>query len=741
VAVREEPVPAATSTPGTPRRREGVLLDHVVLVAALAVVVGGFAPLLSGPSWWTLTVVVMACAVLTTGVLRTFSVWAAPVPGLLLASLVTLWTFVPDTLVVGVVPTPATARDLAALLDRAQTIIVEEPPPVEVTTPLGLVVVGGFGLLAVVAGLLLVRRGGVLMIGGLLVAAYLVPPIVLEDTPSFVVLTVAGGLWLVLLHRSAAVGRGGPPVTPGAIVVGVGALVLSLVLAPVLPDTTPLTGVADGDVTGPFDRGINPMLSLGDDLRRGGSTIALEYTTDGGPTYLSVAMLMDFTGETWEPVGPDTDLPQEGRVDLDSDVDVSRQTVDIRIQSLRATRLPVPYPAVGVDGLEGRWDRTEAGITYASETSDTREQTYSVTSLARRPTRDQLAVVTDRVPRALEPYLVLPSDVPEVVRRTAEEVAGDEVGAYARAQALEDFFRSGAFEYSESAPVEGDYDGTGVEVLERFLAERSGYCVHYASAMAVMARSLGVPSRIMVGYAPGELVRPEADADPDVERYRVTSENLHAWPQIYVEGVGWTEFEPTPGIVDGSAADDDDDAEAGPAPTASAPEPTATTAAPTVEPSPEPTGPVDVATGQRQAQAADTVRWTLLPAAVVLLVLLAPMLVRVVLRRRRLRRSASLDERWREVVATAVDLGIEVDATTTVRAHATTLLDHVDSASIPAVERLCLTLEEQRYGPARFTTVTDDRRQDAADVVAALVARASTARRRRARWLPRSLFR
>jgi transglutaminase-like putative cysteine protease len=729
-------------------RRAGVLLDHVVLVAALAVVAGGFAPLLSGPSWWALTVVAMACTVLTTGVLRTFAVPAAPVPGLLLATLVTLWTFVPETLLLGVVPTATTVEELAALLDRAQTIIVEEPPPVEVTTPLGLVVIGGFGLLAVLAGLLLPHRGGVLLIGALLVAAYLVPPIVLDDTPSFVVLTVAGGLWLVLLHRSAAADalpgaapdRGRPPVTPGGVVVGAGALVLSLVLAPVLPDTTPLTGVAGGDVTGPFDRGINPMLSLGDDLRRGGSTIALEYTTDAGPTYLSVAMLMDFTGETWEPVGPDTDLPQEGRVDLDSDVAVDRQVVEVRIDSLRSTRLPVPYPAVGVDGLEGRWDRTEAGITYASESSDTREQTYAVTSLARRPTRDQLAVVTDRVPRALEPYLVLPSEVPEVVRRTAEEVAGDEVGAYARAQALEDYFRSGAFEYSESAPVEGDYDGTGVEVLERFLAERSGYCVHYASAMAVMARSLGVPSRIMVGYAPGELVRPEAGADPDVERYRVTSENLHAWPQIYVEGVGWTEFEPTPGIVDGSAADDDD-ADAGPTPTASTPEPTATTAAPTVEPSPEPTGPVDVATGQQQVERADTVRWTLLPLGLVVLVLLAPMLVRVVLRRRRLRRSASLDERWREVVATATDLGIAVDATTTVRAYSTTLLDHVDSASIPAVERLCVTLEQQRYGPARFVTVTGDRREDAADVVAALLERAPADRRRRARWLPRSLFR
>ncbi|GAA1726680.1 DUF3488 and transglutaminase-like domain-containing protein [Aeromicrobium alkaliterrae] len=724
-----------------PRRHEASLLDHAVLLLALAVLVGGFSPVLDGPWWWTTTVVVMACVLVTTGVLRAFSVRLAPVAGLALASFVVLWAFVPGTLALGVVPTPSTVREISALLDRAGTIIAAEPPPVEAVEPIAIVLVGGFGLVALVAVLLLGRRGGVLLIGGIMAGAYLVPAAITEDVPSFAVLTVAGGLWLVLLHRSVRVPvddrqQGAQsPVSTIAVAFGLAAVVAAFALAPVLPDTTPLTGVADAEASGPFDRGINPMLTLGDDLRRGGNTTALEYTTSGGPVYLSVAMLTDFTGDTFEPVEDDSGLPDEGRVDIGEEVRVSRESVDVRIRSLRASVLPVPYPSVDVDRLLGPWEMLAGGRTYFSETSDTRDQSYSVRYLERRPTAAQLAEASeDDLPSSLDPYLELPAALPSVVSDTAEQVTAGAVGAYAKAQALQDFFRSGAFEYSETAPVDGDYDGTGIEVLERFLAERSGYCVHYASAMAAMARSLGIPARIMVGYAPGQLMRPGPDDDGDQERYRVMSNDLHAWPQIYVDGVGWMEFEPTPGISDGTPASGPDAAPTEPAPevTTAAPEPTASVPAPEREENLS-----DVAAPQ-QTETSNRLGWLALP---VLLVLAAPALARVALRRRRLRASAMLDDRWREVVSTAIDLGIPVDATTTVRDHAVTLFDHVGKDTMAAVERLCLAVEESRYGPRIRTAVVDDLRADASTVVASLLATAPPGRRRRARLLPRSLYR
>ncbi|HEX9969792.1 MAG TPA: transglutaminase-like domain-containing protein, partial [Acidimicrobiales bacterium] len=68
---------------------------------------------------------------------------------------------------------------------------------------------------------------------------------------------------------------------------------------------------------------------------------------------------------------------------------------------------------------------------------------------------------------------------------------------------------------------------------------KRGYCEQFAGAFAVMARSVGLPARVAVGFTPGEL---GADG-----RYHVRGLNAHAWPEVYIEGFGWTYFEPTPG--------------------------------------------------------------------------------------------------------------------------------------------------------------------------------------------------
>ena len=135
--------------------------------------------------------------------------------------------------------------------------------------------------------------------------------------------------------------------------------------------------------------------------------------------------------------------------------------------------------------------------------------------------------------------------VPATVVAAAQEVAGDAATSWDRALALQNWFRtSGGFVYSEEAPVEGGYDGSGLDVLGEFLDQRSGYCVHFASAMAVMSRLLGIPARVAVGFQPGT---PETLDDGTV-RWTVTTHDLHAWPELYFEGVGWLRFEPTPRI-------------------------------------------------------------------------------------------------------------------------------------------------------------------------------------------------
>ncbi|HEX6475654.1 MAG TPA: transglutaminase-like domain-containing protein, partial [Acidimicrobiales bacterium] len=104
---------------------------------------------------------------------------------------------------------------------------------------------------------------------------------------------------------------------------------------------------------------------------------------------------------------------------------------------------------------------------------------------------------------------------------------------YGKALALQNWFRDN-FRYSLTVPP-----GHDDNAMLRFLSARQGYCEQFAGTYAVMARSLGLPTRVAVGFTPGQL---EADG-----LYHVRALNAHAWPEVLLGRYGWVSFEPTPG--------------------------------------------------------------------------------------------------------------------------------------------------------------------------------------------------
>ena len=117
---------------------------------------------------------------------------------------------------------------------------------------------------------------------------------------------------------------------------------------------------------------------------------------------------------------------------------------------------------------------------------------------------------------------------------TESVTAGAETD-YDKAVALQAFFRSpsSGFRYEEQTESGGSPDA-----LQAFLEQRVGFCEQYASAMAAMLRLAGVPSRVAVGFTPGQQ---QSDGS-----YVVTTDEAHAWPEAWFEGFGWVRFEPTP---------------------------------------------------------------------------------------------------------------------------------------------------------------------------------------------------
>jgi len=122
----------------------------------------------------------------------------------------------------------------------------------------------------------------------------------------------------------------------------------------------------------------------------------------------------------------------------------------------------------------------------------------------------------------------------EVLYDTARRVAGDAPSPYAAVLALESWLRQrGGFRYDEQPPRVA-----GPPLVEFVTRTKAGYCQHYAGAMAVMLRMLGIPARVAVGFTSGTL---------DEGTWVVTDHEAHAWVEVWFRGQGWVPFDPTPG--------------------------------------------------------------------------------------------------------------------------------------------------------------------------------------------------
>jgi len=129
-------------------------------------------------------------------------------------------------------------------------------------------------------------------------------------------------------------------------------------------------------------------------------------------------------------------------------------------------------------------------------------------------------------------YTLLPENLPDVVRETALEVVGSETSPFLKANALAQWLGEN-FHYTLNPVIPPD----DLDFVAHFLETREGYCTYYATAMAVMARTIGLPSRYIMGFA---LVS-------DVSRHNLfyaTGSSAHAWAEVYFYGIGWIPFDP-----------------------------------------------------------------------------------------------------------------------------------------------------------------------------------------------------
>jgi transglutaminase-like putative cysteine protease len=143
-----------------------------------------------------------------------------------------------------------------------------------------------------------------------------------------------------------------------------------------------------------------------------------------------------------------------------------------------------------------------------------------------------------RVPAAdMGPYLRLPASLPARVGELAASITRGRATEYDQVVAVQSWLRANT-EYDLEVPRDPD----GVVAVDHFLFEtRRGYCEQIATSMAVMLRTLGIPTRLVTGYGPG-------DRNPLTGYFEVKQSDAHAWLEVYYPGIGWVPYDPTFGV-------------------------------------------------------------------------------------------------------------------------------------------------------------------------------------------------
>ncbi len=720
---------ADTAGSGSRRARA----DFALTVATYAALLVAMFPLVRvvTPGAWTLGVLVLPALVLATGWFA--RIYRLPAIAVSLAELAVgvfalTAVFLGDRALFGVIPTPRAVTRATNLVSQAIDLIASSAAPVEASAALAFLIVAGMLMLTIVIDHVVLTAHMPLLAAIALIAVWLIPAIIVPrevDVPAFVMLAVA---ILALLRvetrrrdRDAAGPQTDAPVpwwrVPrdaepygtvslasattgiGAAATGIGAvaIVVAIVAAPLFADSV----VRPGSGPGGRWNTIDASLQFGDDLRRQTDAEVLQLRTDAtSAPYLRVATLTDFDGQVW--------LPDRGRtVSLQSseafqqevtgdDLRFGESVTSIRIVNLVSASAPVPFPAVGVTGLDGEWESLPQNSTIVSRSDSVHGQDYEVITRWPRPTLEQIRAAPAAAEDTRDAATALPADLPEVIRALAQEVTASATNDYDALTALQRWFRSSEFRYSLNTPVSAGFDGSGAAAIAQFLEVREGYCIHFASAFALMARTLGMPARVVVGYLPGTSATLPQSGD---RVYSVSSSQLHAWPEVHFTGIGWIPFEPTNGL--GSPTSfapaavtpglDDPDAAATPLPTASA--------SPEASIAPEFD---DGLSGDSSVAPNPLLRllpW-IGPILGVLFLLAIPALIKEV-RRRDLLNSARIGDAgaaWRFLQDAAIDLGISVAPDESPRAFGARLIAR-HGAPGDDVQELVDAIEFASYSP------------------------------------------
>jgi transglutaminase-like putative cysteine protease len=546
-----QPARRRSAPRGRPTQKSGSGLATVALATVTAVAVAGMARLFRGETFlWPLLAAVAAAHVASwTGRRLGAPGFLSALASFAFAGLVGVWMIVPATTAWGL-PTLETIHRIASDLATAKTDFSLLHAPVPATAGFLLVALSSVGVIATVSDWAAFRLG--LGVEAVLPSfALVVFTDALGTNGGRVLATSAYALAVMGFALAESAGRltattrwiGGAAETGRAGLIGRGAqlgavaVLVGAVLGPALPgaDAAPLVRWHNNATIGAGVRTtVSPLVDVRatevDEARNELFTVKAAQ-----PSYWRLTALDHFDGNVWSadqryrpaggylaPTQPPRSTPLAQRV---------------KIASLSEAWLPAAYQAKRVDLAGSAIDTSSSSLIAASDT--TTGMRYDVVSAVPDPTAAQLEQVSqsDIESGLAGDYrrMVQLPNLPGQIARLAKSLVAGAPTPYDKAMALQSYLRSGLFTYRLSVPAGHDTDA-----LVNFLFDtRTGFCEQFASAYAVLARLVDLPTRVAVGFTWGELRGGV---------YHVYGTHAHAWPEVYLGArYGWVPFEPTPG--------------------------------------------------------------------------------------------------------------------------------------------------------------------------------------------------
>jgi transglutaminase-like putative cysteine protease len=447
------------------------------------------------------------------------------------------------------VDTLRAALDAAALIGEQARI---QPAPAEPIDPLLLAAVVSLWA-AIFSAHALAFRAGSPLLG-------LVPPVALvafADTvleefvkPLYGLAFLAAALLVVFADGLSRVQGWGPVWASGrrgvAVTAGKGARRIAFtalgaaLLAPVIVPGFGSQGLVDFGTPAEDRVAIDPFVSVQASLERSDPVEVLRITS-GHPGYIRLVTLPVFDGVGWRQaeasdgvlIAPGEQLADEGR----GDPTIARIVITSDFAQ-DFDFLPAPSPLLSIDTVPGRSVRFDRDTGTAFVDPPLREGVaYTVTTSDQPTPAEGLRNVVFPAPNPNDPYRQVPDDMPSGIGELARAWTADADTVFDEVVAIEQrLHSSGEFVYDLDTTLR-----SGPSSILEFLTEsKVGFCQQFSTAMAAMLRSIGIQSRVVVGFATGV-----ATGQPG--QFSVSTAGAHAWVEVFFPGWGWMPFEPTPG--------------------------------------------------------------------------------------------------------------------------------------------------------------------------------------------------